>query len=216
MNFFFKIVCYISLLASWGNKNFILLSAWVLLRLSNFGGASYWAHHARLKALELFFFAFLLNYLVLQYKILLISKLLSFFVTLVNLLGSRTLIFTRYIFLNCENSDSTFLHIVYILLVCSSLSSFHSPKWVLKNMLIYLLLTDMGRHASWLTLGDYLRDVYPLQNDFQPLISKSYGQGRAKQKQDWQYKNYNKLTNRIKINRNSQKRVLEDCYISAE
>ena len=37
--------------------------------------------------------------------------------------------------------------------------------------------------------------------------------------QDWQYKNYNKLTNRIKViveEISWEKIVLEDCYITAE
>ena len=124
----------------------------VLLRLLNFGREL--AFGKRHQDSQTVFFTFFFHYSVLQYTNLLPYKLISFCVTLVNLLSSHTDSHWRLL-LQLQNSDATLLHTVYILLVCSTFSSLLSPKLAPNNtMLIYSLLIDMGGHACWLTLGD--------------------------------------------------------------
>ena len=70
------------------------------------------------------FFAFFFNYSVLQYVILLTSKLISFCVTPVNTLGSHTLSFTEYVFFNCGILNLLFCTLSAFL--WSALLSLHS------------------------------------------------------------------------------------------
>ena len=121
-------------------------------------GTSYRAHYARRKAPRLLncFFTFFINYSVLQYTILLISKLISFCVNLVNLLGSHTLILTEYLFFECTILTllicilSTFFQSALLSLLSSLFSRLLSE---LSRTCLYIL-TDIVEHASWLTLGD--------------------------------------------------------------
>ena len=121
---------------------------YVLLRL-NVGGTPRSAKGT--KTLELSFSAFF-NYSVLQYTIPLTSKLISFWVILVNLSCSHTLILNGYFFLNCGIlSGASLLHTVYILLVFSSLS----PIYSLLSLLHFLFKVNSNKDAHIFTTDRY-------------------------------------------------------------